>query len=261
MDCEPDGRSLKKRVVSLNRPPRPLMASDQQTPRARGSRAPAARRRRRHARSAHPQRRLLAPVPLRRWLRDDAPWIAILCLTSGFQFFRGAPADGAVFVAAALALALDSLGLLRFLGSARFPRAAVGYTIGAAIVVVIAALPRFSIAAGVIVAGVGLAVIPFAWSDPARHSAPRRPQGSREAGSPPRAIRRAAILWSGLAVALCLWEMTAFFLGMPSAAAQYAHPALSDVIMPLLGNPLSLGAGTALWLLGGAALLRRGRPR
>lgn len=211
---------------------------------------------------------MLAPIPLRLWLREDAPWITILCLTSGFQFFRGAPLDGAVFAAAAIALGLANLGLLQFVGSTRVARPVLGYAVGALIVVVVALLPRFSLADGVIVIGVGLTAIPFAWSDQGRWPPYTRAKNGAVSGtdrasghSPTRALRRAAILWSALAVALCLWELTAFFLGMPSAAAEYAHPALSDLIMPLLANPLSLGVGTALWLLGGAALLRRGCPR
>lgn len=186
----------------------------------------------------------------------DAPWIGILALTSGFQFFRGAPADGVVFAAAAAALTLDLTGVLRFARTAWLPPRVVAFSVGVVIVALLAMLPRYSFADGVIVAGIGLSVIPFAWPNHASTSVDVSPAGS---GAPSRAIRRAAILWSMLGVALCLWELSSFFLGMPSPTAEYEHPPLSDIIGPLLDDPFGRAVGAALWLLGGAALLRRGR--
>jgi len=213
-------------------------------------------------------------------LHSDWPWIGILALTSGFQFFRGAPADGVVFLLAAAALVLDVAGLLRFARTAQLPRRTVGFSVGAVVVALLTMLPRYSFADGVIVAGIGLTLIPFAWPDPAartRESSERAVAADaadadaadadaadpEEAvvDAPTRAVRRAAILWSALGVALCLWELGSFFLGLPSPAAQYAHPALSDLIGPPMDNPIVRAAGAALWLLGGAALLRRGRER
>jgi hypothetical protein len=194
--------------------------------------------------------------------RHDAPWIGILGLTSCFQFFRGAPADGAVFLAAALALTLDTLGALRFAHTARMPRRLVAFSVGAIIVALLTLLPRYSFADGVIIAGIGLTLIPFAWPNPLveRVRVPGTADPRAEAASAwPRPLRRAAILWSALGVALCLWELGSFFLGMPSAEAEFAHPPLSDLIGPVLDNPLARAAGAALWLAGGAALLRRGR--
>jgi hypothetical protein len=186
----------------------------------------------------------------------DAPWIGILALTSGFQFFRGAPADGVVFAAAAAALIVDLTGALRFARTARQPPRVVAFSVGVVIVALLTLLPRYSFADGAIVVGIGLSVIPFAWPNHASSS----PDASvAHADQPSRAIKRAAILWSILGVSLCLWELGSFFLGMPSPTAEYAHPPLSDLIGPLLDDPFGRAVCAALWLLGGAALLRRGR--
>ena len=67
------------------------------------------------------------------------------------------------------------------------------------------------------------------------------------------------MLWAAAGVALCLWELASFFLAMPSPAAESAHPPLSDLIDPIFANPLGRAGCAALWLLAGAALLRRGR--
>ncbi|MEO8907337.1 MAG: hypothetical protein ABI310_04590, partial [Microbacteriaceae bacterium] len=101
-------------------------------------------------------------------VRSDTPWIAILCLTAAFQFFRGAPADGAVFLGAAVVLALDLLGLLRFTRAWCSPRTIVAYSVGVVLVALLAFLPRYSFADGVIVIGVGLTLIPFTWPNPVR---------------------------------------------------------------------------------------------
>jgi hypothetical protein len=185
----------------------------------------------------------------------DAPWIGILALTSGFQFFRGAQADGLWFAAAAAALALDLTGARRFARTPRLPPRVVAFSVGVVIVALLTLLPRYSFADGVIVVGIGLSVIPFAWPNPVDAPA----AAPAVADAPSRAIRRAAILWSILAVALCMWELGSFLLGMPSPSAEYAHPPLSDLIGPLLDDPFWRTVGVTLWVLGGAALLRRGR--
>ncbi|HEY5221440.1 MAG TPA: hypothetical protein VIJ18_00090 [Microbacteriaceae bacterium] len=230
------------------------MANEHQTPRTRQKRAHKAPAQNTRARNIREQP---ARARVGRRVRSDAPWIAILCLTSAFQFFRGAPADGAVFLGAAVVLTLDVLGLLRFTRSWRSPRTVVAYSVGVILVALLTFLPRYSFADGVIVAGVGLTLIPFAWPNPAADASAEQ---SRER-SQSRAIRWAAILWSALGLALCAWEVSSFFLGMPSADAVYAHPALSDLIGPPLDNPLFRAAGIAVWLIGGAALMRRGHTR
>ncbi|TAM66174.1 MAG: hypothetical protein EPN48_17675 [Microbacteriaceae bacterium] len=234
------------------------MASEHQTPRTRKTRAKKAQTKSARSQSARSH--------IAGRLRADSPWIGILGLTSIFQFIRGAPTDGVVFLGASLLLVLDALGLLRFAHAVRTPRTIVTYSVGVFVVALLALLPRYGLADGVIVVGVGITLIPFAWSDPAAPTSADRPRhgSARDGGAkdtPFPAVRRAAILWSGLAIALCLWEVGSFFLGMPSPAATYAHPALSDLIDPLLNNPLGLAAGAAVWILGGAALMRRGRPR
>jgi hypothetical protein len=108
----------------------------------------------------------------------------------------------------------------------------------------------------VIVVGIGLSIIPFAWPN---HASSSTDASVARPDTPSRAIKRAAVLWSILGVSLCLWELGSFFLGMPSPTAEYAHPPLSDLIGPLLDDPFGRAVGAALWLLGGAALLRRGR--
>jgi hypothetical protein len=184
-------------------------------------------------------------------VRSDAPWIAILALTAFFQFLRGAPVDGVIFLAVALALVADATGLLRRLPlRPHVVRRATTVVVVIVLAVLLTALPRYSVADGVIVAAVGVTALLLAW--PGDDRARDRPQA--RAG-----VRRAAMLWATLGVLTCLWEVTMFFLGMPSPEAEYAHPPLSDLVGPLLDNPVLRFLLVVAWLAGGAALLRRGR--
>jgi hypothetical protein len=73
------------------------------------------------------------------------------------------------------------------------------------------------------------------------------------------ARRWAAVLWAWVALAFCIWELAAYLLGRPSAAAEYAFPPLSDLLDPAVTSPFWRIILVAGWLAGGAALLRRGR--
>lgn len=178
-----------------------------------------------------------------------AAWIAILALTGGFQFFRGAPVDACVFLALALALLLDAAGAFRRLPS--FSWAPPRYPLLAAAVIaagVLAFTPRHGLADGIVFAVGGLLVLFLAWPT-------RAPAASPAAGS-----TRTAILWSAALVAVCIWELTMYLLGT-FVGGRTAFPALSDLLDPLVENPIGRILFVAVWILGGVGLLRRGEQR
>lgn len=176
-------------------------------------------------------------------------WIGVLVLTGAFQFFRGAPIDGGVFALAALALTLETLGALRQGAVTRaYGRRTLWWGAGAAglLLITVPGGPG----ASVVILLVGLAVLPVAWP----------PLGARD-GSPPsrRAIRRTAVAWAVVAVLVCLWEVGAYFLALPSPAADRAHPTISVLVEPLVAFPVGHTIAIVLWLAGGIALIRLGR--
>jgi hypothetical protein len=186
----------------------------------------------------------------------DAAWVAILLAAGSFQIGRGAPVEGVPFVAGALALAADRLGWLRRFDTAiarpEAPRWAVWAVVIAA-AIVIGATPEFGWPAGVLVAAAGLSAVLPTWQ--------RRESGFAFGESAESGIRHAAIWWAGVAVALCLWELAAFFAGLPSAHADWQHPALSDLLRPAIGVAPLRALLFAAWLAAGWALVRRGwRP-
>ena len=180
-----------------------------------------------------------------------AAWITILILTGGFQFYRAATPDGAVFIAMAIALIVGETGILsRLDGKGLRPRrlvVAIALAVDAAVLVL---TPRHGYADGIAIAVTGLLVFLVAW--------PNEPSG--DTAPDPRVPRmtRAAIAWAILGIAFCIWELAMYFLGY-GQDGRTAFPALSDILDPVLDNPIGRLLGAAAWLAGGIALTRRGR--
>jgi hypothetical protein len=177
-----------------------------------------------------------------------ALWIAVPVLAGLVQLLRGEAADAGIFLVPAFLLAADAAGALPRVTAAApaLPRLlALGTLVVGA---VLALTPRHGIADGVGMVLLGAAVLAAAWPDPPRRSAPVN-----------RRFGRSAALWATLAVAVAAWELLAFLLGLPSAAATLRHPAISDVLDPVADLPLGRAALAAAWTLAGLGLLRRGR--
>lgn len=174
------------------------------------------------------------------------PWTVILVITGLFQVFRGAPIDGAFFLGIAALLLADELGLV-VLPATRVPRR--GLLAGAAIVLgaLLVLAERHGLVEGLLVSGIGLTVLLFVWPQPER------------AAAAPDPLHRAAVVWSVVAVAACLIEVASFLLGLSSEEAKFAHPSISLLLDPALDTIEGRIVFTALWLVAGIALLRRGK--
>jgi hypothetical protein len=177
-------------------------------------------------------------------------WTAILLITGVFQVYRGAPVDGCIFLAVAAVLAVDRLGALPAVAGRPTVPAGVLVAGATAVVLVATATPRYGTGDIVVVAAVGLVVLAYGWPQTLR-SPP---------DAPDRPVRTAMVGWSVVGVATCGWELTEYFLGRPSAAASNDHPALSDLVDPLLHGAAGRAVFTVVWLLGLTFLLRRARP-
>jgi hypothetical protein len=178
-------------------------------------------------------------------------WIAILILTGLFQFYRGALADGIVFLAMAAALLVGETGILsRFDGWRWQPRRIVviiALVIAAAVPVF---TPRHGLADGVVVVVSGILLFVVAWPNPPAVESAAEPWTTR--------LTRSALAWAIVGIAFCIWELGMYFLGL-NAAGRTEFPALSDLLDPILNNPIGRLLGVAAWLAGGVALARRGR--
>jgi hypothetical protein len=182
------------------------------------------------------------------------PWIAIPVITAVVQFVRDAPFDGVVFAAVAAALLVDLTGVVpatRRLGRPGTIPALVGIAV---VWAVLAFTPRHGIVDGIVLAGLGIALAPFAWAGVAPRAG-RTPRAVDE-----RALRRTAVAWALAGIATCVWELTSFVLGqlLPEKQA-LQHPAISDLLDPALDQLWFRALFVAAWLALGLALVTRGR--
>jgi hypothetical protein len=177
-----------------------------------------------------------------------------MVLTSGFQFYRGAISDGVVFGVLAIALILDALHWMPALRTREW-RPSRTLTIGALAVAaaVLALTPRHGMADGVVLVVTGILVLIVTWPDGPKTDGPKT-------GWTPR-MRRSATLWAIIGIAVCVWELLMYFLGAYLPGGSTRYPALSDLLDPLIQNPIGRILFVAAWLLGGVALSRRGRTR
>jgi hypothetical protein len=178
-------------------------------------------------------------------------WITILFLTSAFQFYRGAVPDAIVFVAMAAALIAGETGILsRFDGRRWQPRRILVIIALGIAAIVLVFTPRHGLADGVVVVASGVALFVIAWPNPSAAESATEPWTTR--------LTRSALAWASVGIAFCIWELGMYFLGL-NAAGRTEFPALSDLLDPILNNPIGRAIGVAAWLAGGVALARRGR--
>lgn len=127
-----------------------------------------------------------------------------MTLTAIVQFYRDAPLDGTVFGAVAVALIVDALRILPDVPSLPRP-GLLPVLIGAGAVAALLILsPRHGVVDGIVLVGVGVVALPVAWAG-LRPAAPRQ-RGPRPGEA--AAVRRTAILWAGVGLATCAWELT-----------------------------------------------------
>lgn len=211
--------------------------------------------RQREGRGVGLTRRSTGAAPDRRAIGLVSTWMAILVITGSFHLYRGAIADGVIYLAVALLLVLDAVGLLpghRTISSLRLPRGAVMLA-SAMVALPLLLAPLHGIIDAFVVGAIGVAALVVAWPDPQRG-----PSDGRRLTTE-RPLRRSAVLWSCAGLFFCVWELGAYLLGRLSAAAEYAFPPLSDLIDPLVQSAFGRVLLVAAWLAGGVALLRRGR--
>ncbi|MCQ9164508.1 hypothetical protein [Arthrobacter sp. STN4] len=211
------------------------------------------------------------------WL--SLPWVAILFITGAFHLYRGVPVDAAIFLAAGVALAVDtSMRHSRITRHGRhtphgrqhpagepavrlLPRwfwPAVAAAVGALSLAVVVLAPENSTGIPAVVGLVGAAMLLVAWPDPPRTpgAAPGNPAAP---GHPAPRVRRAACWWGAVVLLLCVWEMGTYFIDRFAPADTAVFPPLTDLLQPLFDGDSSRWFMTGLWLVACGALVRVGR--
>jgi hypothetical protein len=199
-------------------------------------------------------------------------WLVVLAAVAGVQVSRRAWPDSIVLLTVLGVLVVDLTGSLRH-GTATASHGGPAI-IGAAVLVglVLFVAPRHGTVAGLAVVASGAAALAYAW--PARADDDDRAAGNRVAGSRvardrvagdtagdrparDRPTSRTAFAWSAAWIAACLWELAMFILGSHETDGRNLYPAASDILDPLLDNPLAKALFVVVWLAAGVGLLAR----
>ena len=186
--------------------------------------------------------RLITP----QWTVSAILWICVLSTMAGFQAWRGAFVDAALFFLIAGMLIVDRLtgGRIRLINrpmdSPRWVVVAITGALGISLVVA----PRHGWVDLVTMVLIGVTVLVLAWN-------PRPKSNFRGA----RAIKRSALVWSLWAVALCAWEATAFILSVTTPNGGANFPTISILLDPVVESIPGRILFVGLWLAGGLSLI------
>ena len=178
-------------------------------------------------------------------------WIAILAVTGVVQLLRDQLADALIFGIASLLLLLIAAGAVPVLDRLRRPPLTVTVLGATGVALLVAVVPRHSVIAG-IAFGVVVVLAVLAGAPPA-NTLPRTRW--------PKTLRRLAWAWAVIWIAACLWELLQVLLGGTTAGGRIAHPALSDLLDPLLAQPPGRIAFAVCWAAIGLFLVTRGGRR
>lgn len=181
------------------------------------------------------------------WSVSAILWIAVLTIMASFQTWRGAYVDGILFFSLVAMLVIDRLTggklviLKKPIHAPKLLTLGITGTLGAVLVFA----PRHSWVDLVVFITLGITVLLVAWEP-----APERTQ------RPHRAYLRSMWMWSMLAVAICLWEATAFVLSVTMPGGSEDFPTISVLLDPFVENTWGRLVFVGLWLAAGYALLR-----
>lgn len=181
-----------------------------------------------------------------KWTVSAVLWICVLTIMASFQTWRGAYIDGVLFYAIVAMLVIDRLtgGRIRLLKQPVIVPKVVTVGITGTLALVLIVAPRHGWIDLVTMVAIGVTVLILAWEP-----APNR----REL--PEKALKRSALLWSMLAVGLCVWEALAFILSVTMPIGT-DFPTVSVLLDPALENLWGRIFFVVLWLAGGLGLLR-----
>ena len=167
-----------------------------------------------------------------------------------FQVFRGSIADALIFGSFAGLAILSQSGrreqFLRQIPHVTRKQVLIGV---AGLAVVMTALPRHSVAYGLLFLLIGCYVILTSWY---------ADSGAKERRNLP--VSRATVLWRTYGIALCLWELAANILGQLNNTLS-EFPTISVLVDPMLDHPLGKAGFVLLWLMSGVGFMRLWRVR
>lgn len=182
-----------------------------------------------------------------RWSVSAILWMSVLTIMATFQTWRGAYVDGILFYAIVAMLVIDRLtgGRIVLMKKPVVAPKVVTLGITGVLGAVLVLAPRHSWIDLVAFIAIGVTVLIVAWE-------PYEVRVKR----PRHALIRSVWFWSLAAVAICLWEATAFVLSVTMPGGNENFPTISVLLDPFVENQWGRMVFVGLWLAAGYGLLR-----
>ena len=197
---------------------------------------------------------------VRRWPASAVLWVVTLSVMCLFQFWRGAPIDGAIFGVIAVGLVVERVVRMRQSAAAvpgesstkrenpptsastRQLAIAIASALVAALVIIGA--PRTGPVSIALIAGLGVAAIALVWN-----------RAERPNTISPESRRRSRITWASVGIALCLWEAVAYILSVAVPRGWIGFPTVSLLLEPAVNFDPTRALLTVAWLALGVWLI------
>lgn len=176
------------------------------------------------------------------WTLSAVLWICILAIMAGFQAWRGAYVDGILFFSLVAMLIIDRLTGGRIVIMKKPIAAPKILTLAntGVLGMVLVLAPRHSWVDLAVFIAIGVTVLLVAWEP-----APDREQ------RPHQALMGSMWMWSMLAVAICVWEASAFVLSVTMPRGYENFPTISVLLDPFVENVWGRMIFVGLWLAAG----------
>ena len=191
--------------------------------------------------------------------RLTAGSLAVLVVAGGFHLGRGAPVDGAAYLALA-AIVFFSERQGRKEPERSEPRqwpalTATGPWLWIAVVLLGTALAMLPLGDGLatVLLALGALMVLLGWRQPARRLTPDHARR--------KAVRRTSLAWSLLVLYLCAWELGMFFSDHYHPQGARTYPPLTDLVEPSFQQPFTRWLATVVWLVACALVLRARRGK
>ena len=178
-------------------------------------------------------------------MRRITPWAVLFAVIAVWHWWRGADADAVIFSAATALLLIESLRPTA-LGTAHrtVVRSRVVVVVGCALTVLLTALPRYSAITAVIVVMCGAGGFRMVW-----YHLHQRYHAALDTQQ-----RTAIHLWVAATVLLLLVEFSAY-LGAVASGSDSDYPTITVLLDPAIDHWWGRTLFSALWLVGGWALV------
>lgn len=188
--------------------------------------------------------------------RRTAGSLVIFVLSGGFHLGRGAPIDGAAYLALAAAIFFSERRGRKEperVGPRWTPPVpATGPWIWVAVVFLGTALAMVPMGnwLAIVLLALGAVMVLLGWRQPEHRPSPEHAHR--------KAVRRTSLAWSLVVLYLCAWELGMFFSDHYHPQGASTYPPLTDLVEPAFQQPFTRWLATLIWL-GGCALVLRAR--